>query len=691
MRKGIDELSGGSWYGVILILLLSINSFGQNGSTGQGFNAPSVSDSSCHVENTWAAIRNLETAGNLTPGCVYTATNITWILVGGTARFSSIALDENKLADHGYYEGSWNVGHPQEGIINWANGQIEYINERINENEVKGLNTVRNFPFGTTSVQRNKAYHSAFTYTGGVFRDNQMYDAVVVINSGTNNNNVFDNSVYQQEGTGAINNSKVLNLSNLRNGNTAITGSTFNDATTVRTSGSSGSILYSHFYRFLGTNMQNIPSLTLYDATFNAYSQIAANSAARINYLRGGLEKYGRITNGVNTTMNCNYCEASNNSYFDINSGTFTGNEVKLTNQSYIRSDRTVSLTADNLIVENGSYLRGEGTGTNAVTNTRISTGSYVRMAAVTLIGNVVEGYSNIQAYGTSVGYVYYSDLKANSSIAAYNVPTLQLQRSSGASYGRFLFANAARVTGNANRVESYGYMQVYAGDQGTFNYNQALMGAYIRVRNGTLNATSNIVKSSGYIDHNSTGTNTANYNEVQNTSANVRFANTATGAIVSQNTLSNSATIYVRGTSTNSRIYNNNLSIATMDVLNSVSSNIRNCELNSSARMYVYNNPTPHYLYYCSGRNNSEISQRNNTGLTRFYSIDANSQSIWRYTNSAGNGYYSQIGAYFYLLSNAASGTKSGMFGFGRRTLSLANPTPTAPYPIGNAWTNIN
>lgn len=123
-----------------------------------------------NTEDTRNNLRNLRNAQGLEPGCLYTATDVSWVIAGGNAaRFTAAATDEGSLSTVGYYESDLlNPGEPWEAKMDWDTGQIFYMHDsHIRENEVYGNNEVRSFPWGTTSVRRMTVKHATFSYTAG--------------------------------------------------------------------------------------------------------------------------------------------------------------------------------------------------------------------------------------------------------------------------------------------------------------------------------------------------------------------------------------------------------------------------------------------------------------------------------------------------------------------------------------------
>ena len=102
--------------------------------------------------------------------------------------------------------------------------------------------------------------------------------------------------------------------------------------------------------------------------------------------------------------------------------------------------------------------------------------------------------------------------------------------------------------------------------------------------------------------------------------------------------------------------------------------------------------NTRTHYQYYCNASSAGQVIMINNTGSMRQYSIESNSQSIARLQNSTANGnwYYSRVDSYYYMYITRNGGTNSGLFGQGRRTRTVTNPTTVAPYASGSSWQNI-
>jgi len=641
---------------------------------------------SCGVQGTRAQI--IAMSGSYDEGCHYILTDapasgnlLADIIVLHAVTPTSLSMDVSVLTPHDTH--SWDA------IYDIGTNQFKKVYDNL-FNEVTGIATINTFPWGETAVQRNTVKNSVFNYTAGNFNDNEISDASVTIESGTNNNNIFKNGIYTQQGTGTINFSTVNGNSNVRTGDVNIINTTFTNASSLYTTGSTGSIAQCNFNRFYGINTQNIGTLALLDSDFSGYSSFNSTGASLLRITRNNFTDYGRIFQAAGTSLTMIYGEVRGNSYVDLNSGTLTSNEMYINNQSYIRYDRSGASLVDNMIIENGSYFRMEGSSTKSATNNRISTGSSIRTADVSLVGNNVYNYSNITAYGSSVGIINYVDL-SGSIMTAYNVPDLSIQRTTGFSYGRFLFSNAGVVKVLGATASDYGYFQITAGRSGTFNYSSVSNAAYNRSRNGELVVQYTDTKNGAHIDHNSTGTNTVNYSDLAASGSRIYFENSSTNNLISQVTVRGSGYVRLRGSSNGVQHSNNSFtSVGIADHNNSVGGLVRNCNFTSSSKLYDYDNPSTHYFYYCNGGSSAEISQRNNTGETRFYSLDASSQSIIRYTTSSGNYYYSAMSAYYYQLTTAATGTKSGLFGIGRFSNTIANPIKTNINTINNYIDNF-
>lgn len=628
---------------------------------------------SCAIKGTRAQI--IAMSGSYDEGCHYIVTDapesgtlLASVISLHAVSPTSLSMDVSVLTDHDTH--SWNA------IYDIGTNQFKKIYDNL-FNEVTGVATINTFPFGNTAVQRNTVKNSVFNYTAGSFNDNEISDSSVTILSGTNNNNVFKNVIYNQQGSGTINFSTLSNNCNIRNGDVNIVSTTFTNATVLYMTGSAGSIAQCNFNRFYATAAQNIVSLKLLDTNFSSYSSFSSTGAALLSITRNDFESYGRTSQASGTSLTMNYGQVRGNSYVDLNTGTLSSNELFINNQSYIRYDRSGASLVDNMVIENGSYFRMEGSSTKSATNNKISTGSNIRVGDVSLLGNTISAYSNIAAYDSS-GVINYVDL-SGSTMTANGVADLSIQRATGFSYGRFLFANAASVKAIGITANNYGYFQVYAGKKGAFNYSSVSNAAFNRVRNGELTVQYTDTKNSAYIDQNSSGINTVNYSDLAASGSRIYFENSATDNLISQVTVRGSSYVRLRGTTNGVQHSNNTFTSAVaIDHNNSTNGHMRNSNFTSSARLYDYDNSSAHYFYYCNANSNGEISQRNNTGETRFYSLDASSQSIIRYTNSSGNYYYSAMSAYYYQLTSGASGTKSGLFGIGRHSNTIANPIKT-------------
>lgn len=341
---------------------------------------------------TRAQLRSLRTAGNLKTECHYVVTDYNRNNVG-SAEILIHAVNENTLSMDVY------VATTHDNLA-WAGtydidvNRIESLHDNLG-NDVYGQAAVDAFPWGVTSVTENEVregllihsggsvtenyigssarltisggtvsqntieHSSNVTISGGTFQDNTVEgDVNVTISSGSNFENHFGTSTsYNQVGTGYIRYSKLDGNSTITNGNTNITNTTFEGASTFNSTGSNGTVSNSKFsYALISVN--NIPSLTLTQVSFDSAGSITATNATRLYLYRSSASDGGRYLVSANRSMDCSYCRAESYGYIQTSNGTMVCNYSKASSLGYISHQSTGTNRVDRSEVRSQSNIR---------------------------------------------------------------------------------------------------------------------------------------------------------------------------------------------------------------------------------------------------------------------------------------------------------------------------------------------
>lgn len=249
---------------------------------------------------------------------------------------------------------------------------------------------------------------SNYVMSGGVLRESTVgQDADVTIISGDNYENVFGAStVYRQYGTGYIRYSTIEGTTSWINGNTNVSNVT-SYASTVNTTGSSGTISNSNFNIAYLVNCQNVSSLTITDSSVTDYSSFSVNGSSRIYLYRCNVASGSRIlaSAGASTRIDASYTNLSSYSYIQTIQGFIRVNYSQISSLGYIYSQSPNPNYIDRVEVSSQSRIRF----LNTVQNCRVY---YTNVSS----GGIVEHR------GTSNScYIYYSQAMGSGQIYTNN------------------------------------------------------------------------------------------------------------------------------------------------------------------------------------------------------------------------------------------------------------------------------
>lgn len=341
---------------------------------------------------TRAALRALRTASGLQPSCHYVVTDYNRGNVGA-AEILLHAVDESTLSmtakvkttfDTLSWEGRYDID---------ANRLVE-LSDNIG-NVVNGDNSVDGFPWGVASVNENRVNEGVINYTAGTITENEINgatltlvagsstrntlehsanliindgslaestlaeDANVTINSGSNYENHFGTScLFNQVGTGIVRYTQIGAQGTTTLGDVNLQNCTIGANTILNTTGSVGNISNSTFGYSITSALQNIPSLTINQSSFDSASQIAATGATRLYLYRSSGQSGGRYLVSANASMDCSYCNVDSYGYIQTTLGTFVANYANATSLGYISHQSTGSNRVDRCSAESQANIR---------------------------------------------------------------------------------------------------------------------------------------------------------------------------------------------------------------------------------------------------------------------------------------------------------------------------------------------
>lgn len=504
--------------------------------------------------------------------------------------------------------------------------ELQMLHDPVLNNTVFEEADIAAFPWGVTTVTHNHVENARLNYTAGTFTDNNLRaGAVVNMNGGSNiarnyfgenaivtidsgdfrENRVENGAIVSSSTTGDVDSNTFAN-----NSNTIVTGTGNLDDSSIHSNANltinGGTVTNSDF--------ANLSNTTINGGTFNENTvgqdaDVTINSGSNYENIFGRSTVYNQVGTGY-----IRYSQIEGTT-------TWTNGD---TNVSNVQSNvSTINTTGSAGTISNSNFSRLIG-------------GNMQNVASLTITDSSLSDYSQVSINGAARFYFY---------------------RSSGASGARLLASAGVRSDLSYCNIDSYGYVQVTAGD---------------------LRCTGANVSAYAYIQHTSTGANLVIRTTVDSQSY-LRFRNTATGNRVYYSNASGGGRIDVYGTTSGSYVYYSSAEgYGRLSLNNTVGARMYYCSSDANGYILSQGNTAVHYMYYCHADSNAQVSALDNTGGVRMYSIHADSQSIARLRNSTGTGriYYSSFHAYYYAyITLTGALVRSGLHGYGRRTYTITDP----------------
>lgn len=414
---------------------------------------------------------------------------------------------------------------------------------------------------------------------------------------------------------------------------------------------------------------------------FTTYANVTLSSTG--NFLDNTVT--GESVANISTTGNIESITVTGNSNL-----TMTGSAQLY--QSDIDNDSQVSLSSQ-------SNYNNQFTG--RCTYRQVGTG-WIRDSHIGHYAGVTNGNTNISrstitnnsAVNTTgaTGDITTSNL-SKATVNAQNCPAFFLRESDMASLGSINANNSTRVYFYRSHLDSYGRLDVRAGSRIDASYATVSGNSYLQctVSGGFLTVNNTKVTGASYV-RNLTPNSNAVSNCIVGGQSNMRFDGTASGCRIYYSSSLGGASIYHTTGSVNCYFYYVNASsLGQIYTQNSTNARVYYCNADAYAYVRSLNNTATHYMYYCDAAGRGYVQSIGNSGLTRMYAVTAQGQSIAELRNStSGNLYYSSFMAYFYAYITRTGGTSTGLFGQGRRSQTITNPTSISPYAVGSAWLNF-
>lgn len=311
---------------------------------------------------------------------------------------------------------------------------------------------------------------SSLIISGGSLLDSGIHsDSSVTIRSGSNIENTFESSsIYNQVGTGRINQCTLQGNSSVTNGNVNLLDTTFNRAI-VNLTGSTGTLYYSQVAG--SVTAVNVASFAMSYSNMTANSSISVSNATRTYVYQCALSGFGRIIQSANTQLDCTYSGFRDYAYVQVTNGRLYCNYNSVSNVSYIQHASSGTNRIERCNVNSQSYARFLGT----------STGCRIYYC------NISSG-SNIYHNGTSTNcYIYYCDLSSSSSLYTQNSVNARIYYNTASGNSQFYSIN---VTGTHYiyycGAVVHGYIRFNGGTGGRFYAVHCSGQAVAQINSGT-------------------------------------------------------------------------------------------------------------------------------------------------------------------------------------------------------------
>lgn len=297
---------------------------------------------------------------------------------------------------------------------------------------------------------------------------------------------------------------------------------------------------------------------------------------------------------------------------------------------------------------------------------------------------NYVGSQSSINTTGSS-GNILRSRFERANCGSMQNITTINIYDSKVSEYGRITANDASVLYLNQQTISNNAYIQVNTGLT-HYSYGGKISGQNTRIlqTDGAFYNYYSDIKSTAYVEHNSTGANYLYYGDLGG-GARVQYSTGATNNRVYYPNLNSYGYLYFYNNSQNcNSYYSTLLSYGRQYINNCFNGRYYYNSADSYGYLLFQKNTAIHYAYYAKASSSAQVQMIGNGTNARLYAVTAESQGIIRLQNSPNNGrlYYSSTTAYFYMyITITANATVQGLHGYGRSTQSRTyNAGFTAP-----------
>ena len=393
-----------------------------------------------------------------------------------------------------------------------------------------------------------------------------------------------------------------------------------------------------------------------------------------INYTAGNLTR-SIISNNSTlnlTAGNVDELTMNNESILNISGGSFR--------LSTISDDATVTILSGDNYRNNVSYSIYNQIGTGYLRQNKIGSGSNIQNGNVNIVNSTFENATAINTTGTA-GNISQSSFNRAVQNNMQNITALSLNDSTFRNYATINANGIARLYTARVDINSNGYLTLSGATTDLdLRYSQISSQGHIRQVKGKLFVWYTTVDSNGDIYGNSEGVTNRVERSRFSSEGFVEFRDTSEDNRLYRANVTGSANVYFYNGTSNARV--NYLTVSDNSqvyVNNSTSSRVNNVSITARAVLNLQNNSAIHYLQHCTASSYATLHLLNNTGQVRMERVNASSQAIARIQNTAVNARlrYSNFTSFYYLLANFTTAMNAdGLYGEGRRTRTVANPT---------------
>lgn len=663
----------------------------------------------CPAPMTRAALRALRTSGGLNVNCHYVITNpnaqgnltAQKILLHAVDN-STLSMNVSILTSHDTL--AWS------GVYDIDTDDVLEVTDNL-ENKVISNASILNFPFGVSIVNGNTVMNRAnLIHTSGNFINNVIEtDATVIVVAGNVNRNTFGEQSNTTINSGDFLENKVENDATVissttgdvdnntfkANSNTTINAGNFdnNEIHTDATVTSSGtSVDRNNFYSASNTT---INSGDFRDNHIFSNANVVSSTSGDVD-----TNHFGQNSNSViSGAANVDNSTVGNDGNLTATGGTVNTVIIEqagdLTISGGVLAATTISEDAQVTIISGSNYENRFGVST--IYN-QVGTG-YIRYSTIegtTTWTNGNTNVSNVSSYVSTVnttgsnGTIFNSLLNRAYLVSCQNIPSFTITDSTISNYGTVQTNGATRIYIYRSTITDSSRVLCSANSRIDMSYTNLDSYSYIQSTGNGGVTTANYCKASslGYMRNLTTNNNRFDRVTVMS-GGTARFDGNASGGRIYYSTSTSSGSIYQTTGSVNCYIYYcNAASFGQIYTQNSTNAILYYNDADSYSYIRSLNNAATHYIYYCKATSLGYVQMNNSGG--RIYACQATSQSILEKRGAAGNIYYSMFSAYFHGYITRTGGTSSGLFGTGRRTQTVTNPTTIAPFAVGSAWLNF-